>query len=242
MASQALNLVRTDLPKSNLFNYLPTFEEIAYQGQPIEHVQHFRAVREGQACSLLAVTTIRKDEDFLWAAAKDLLDRSMKQASTTMRGVHLFDLLTFDFHKEMKTFNFAELAQVLANTSFKLQPGEQRLVRYSSVYGLLQKMSEAHWGKIVFKTSVEVFPDKPSFLFTLVSRILKSVEFAHDPVMVLVNDLSTHPLFEPGNEQQKTFLDDLIAKQAKSAIEFPPEVYVQDKTGVRELFSGTVVK
>jgi hypothetical protein len=225
-----------------LFNYLPVFEEITYLGQPLEHVQHFHAVREGQACSLLAVTIIRKDEDFLWASAKDLLDRSMKQAALTMRGVHVFDLLTFDFHKEMKTFNFAELAQVLANTSFKLQPGEQRLVRYASVFGLLQKMSEAHWGKIVFKTSVEVFPDKPSFLFTLVSRILKSVDFAHDPVMVLVNDLSTFPLYDPADEQQKAFLDDLIAKQKKLSIDFPPEVYVQNRRGVRELLSGTVVK
>ena len=57
-----------------------------------------------------------------------------------------------------------------------------------------------------------------------------------------IHVLTDRPLYEPGNDQQKAFLDDLIAKQAKAAIDFPPEVYVQDRTGVRELLSGTVVK
>ena len=60
--------------------------------------------------------------------------------------------------------------------------------------------------------------------------------------MVLVNDLRTYPLHDPENEKQKTFLDDLIAGQAKNSIECPPEVYIQDQRGVRELFSGIVVK
>jgi hypothetical protein len=116
------------------------------------------------------------------------------------------------------------------------------LIKYSSVYGMLQKMVDESWGKIIFKTAVELFNDKPNFLFALVSKILKTVEFTHEPVMVLVNDLSTYPLHDPENEKQKAFLDDLIAAQAKNSIEFPPEVYIQDQRGVRELFSGTVVK
>ncbi len=75
MAFPAINLVKTEFPASNLFNYLPRFEEIYYQGNPVDRVQLFTAVREGQACKLLAVTIIRKDEDFLWASTRDLLDR-----------------------------------------------------------------------------------------------------------------------------------------------------------------------
>jgi hypothetical protein len=64
MAFEAMNLAKTEFPTSNLFNYLPRFEEIYYQGNPIDRVQLFKAVREGQECKLLAVTIIRKDEDF----------------------------------------------------------------------------------------------------------------------------------------------------------------------------------
>ncbi len=159
-----------------------------------------------------------------------------------MRGIHTFDLLTFDVHQETEKFNCRELTQLLVNSSLRLKAGEQMLIRYSSVYGMLQKMVDEPWGKIIFKTAVECFNDKPNFLFALVKKILKTVEFAHEPVMVLVNDLSTYPLHDPYNEQQKAFLDDLIAAQAKNSIEFPPEVYIQDQNGVRELFSGTVVK
>jgi len=242
MAFEAINLVKTEFPSSNLFNYLPRFEEIYYQGNPIDRVQLFKAVREGQACKLLAVTIIRKDEDFLWDSTKDLLDRSVKDAASMMRGIYTFDLLTFDVHKETESFNCKELMQVLVNSSLRLKPGEQMLIKYSSVYGMLQKMVDEPWGKIIFKTAVELFNDKPNFLFALVSKILKTVEFAHEPVMVLVNDLSTYPLHDPENEKQKTFLDDLIIAQAKNSIEFPPEVYIQDQRGVRELLSGTIVK
>jgi hypothetical protein len=241
MAFQPINLVKTDFPASNLMHHLPRFEEIFYQGHALDRVQAFKAVREGQECRLLSVTIIRKDEDFLWDSTKDLLGRSIKDAAAIMRGIHTFDLLTFDVHKEQGTFQCGELTQVLVNSSLKLKSGEQMLIKYSSVYGLLQKMVDEPWGKVVFKTAVEVFNDKPNFLFALVSKILKTVEFAHEPVMVLVNDLSTRPLHDPLNAEQKAFLDDLIKRHARSSIEFPPEVFIQDRNGMRELLSSTTV-
>lgn len=237
-----LDLKKTVFPASNLFNYLPVFEEIYYEGHKIPNVQCFKAIREGETCTLMALSIIRKDEDFLWDSTKDLLDRSLKQAAGMTRGIYSFDLLTFDVHKENAGFAPSELASVVANSSFRLKPGEQMLIRYSSVYGLLQKLVDESWGKIAFKTSVEVFNDKPNFLFALVSKILKAAEFAHGPVMVLINDLSTFPLHDPANEKQRSFLDQLITAQAKVSIEFPPEVYIQDNNGVRELLSGTVVR
>ncbi len=241
MAFEAINLAKTEFPTSNLFHHLPRFEEIYYQGNPMDRVQLFKAVREGEECKLLAVTIIRKDEDFLWGSTKDLLGRSIKDAASLMRGIYAFDLLTFDVHKEIESFNCNELAQVLVNSSLTIKPGEQMLIKYSSVYGILQKMVDESWGKIVFKTAVEIFNDKPNFLFALMSKILKTVEFAHTPVMVLVNDLSTHPLHNPQNEEQKAFLDDLITRQKKNSMEFPPEVFIQDQNGLRELLSGAIV-
>ncbi|MBF0478015.1 MAG: hypothetical protein HQL26_00895 [Candidatus Omnitrophica bacterium] len=243
MSIEQINLVKTDFPQSNLFNYLPKFSSIYFKGQALEHVLSFSAERESQECGVLAVTIIRKDENFLWDSTRDLLDRAVKNAAFATRGIYTFNLLTFDLHKENNfKFNHNELAQVLINSSLKLRVGEQVLIKYLSMYGLLQKIGDESWGKIVFKTSVEIFNDKPNFLFALVSRILKTVEFAHNPVLVLVNDLSTFPLYDPANEKQKYFLDKLITEQAKNSIEFPPEVYIQDRHGVRELLSRTVVK
>jgi hypothetical protein len=48
-------------------------------------------------------------------------------------------------------------------------------------------------------------------------------------------------LHDPLNAEQKAFLDDLITRHAKSTIEFPPEVFIQDRNGLRELLSGTAI-
>jgi len=242
MPFNPINLIDAQFQFSSLFNHLPVFDEIYYEGQAQEKVQRYRAVREGQDAILLAVTIIRKDEDFLWDSAEDLLKRAVTQASAKARGVYNFDLLAFDLHKETRVFDHNELAHIIFNHSLKLRPGEQRLIKYCSCYGLLQKLGDESWGKVIFKSAVEVFDDKPTFLFSLVKRLLKDAEFSNNPVIALVNDLSTFPLYNPKDENQQGFLAELVAAQAQSSIEFPPEVYVQDKNGVRELLSGTEIK
>ena len=241
MPFKPINLIDAHFQISNIFNHLPVFDEIYYHGQPKEKIQYYKAIREGQECDLLCVTLIRKDEDFLWEAAEDLLERSVWEATARVRGVYNFDLLTFGIHNVANTFNCTELTHLIVNHSLKLKVGEQRLIKYCSSYGLLQKIADESWGKIIFKTSVEVFNDKPSFLFALVSRMLEAAAFSRNPVAALVNDLSATPLYNPADDKQQGFLAKLIQAQAKSSIEFPPEVYIQDKNGVRELLSQTTV-
>ncbi len=235
MGHPSLNLINLEFDRSNLFQHLPKFESLNYEGHADDKIQRFKAVREGLEWTLLTATIIRRDEDFLWESARDLLDRAIKVAAQRMRGIYTFDLLTFDFHREIKTFNYQEIAQVLVNSSLKLKPGEQALVRYSSCYGLLQKMVEESWGKVVFETAVEVFRDKPSFLYTLLKRMLNKSEFARGPVIALVNDLSLKPLFDPADEIQKSFLEKFLTEKANCSIDFPPEVYLQDRNGLREI-------
>ena len=237
-----LNLIDNHFQNSNLFAHLPILDEIYYLGHPEGKVQKFKAVREDQTCVLFALTLIRKNEDFLWASAEDFLTRSMIEAASRVHGIYTFDLLTFDIHREVKTFNYNELQQLIINHSRKMTPGEQRLVKYSSAYGILQKAVEEHWGKITFKTSVEVFKHQPQQLDTVVRGLFRIAGMPHGPLILLINDLSNNPLFNPNDQTQQKLLKQAIERRAESFIEFPPEVYVQDRSGVRELLSGTVVK
>ena len=241
MAFKLFNLIDAHFQRSNLFHHLPVFDEIYYQGNPQEKVQQYKAVREGQECRVLAVTLIRKEEDILWASARDLLERSAREAAFRVQGIYSFDLLTFDVHRESNTFHDGEMTQLIVNHSLKTKPGEQRLVKYLSAFGLLQKMVDEPWGKIIFKSSVEVFNDTPKFFYALIKRLLKSTEFSRDPVIILVNDLSMTPVYSPQDEIQQAALKKLLDAQANTCIDFLPEVYVQDRNGVRELMSGTDV-
>ncbi|MCA9409069.1 MAG: hypothetical protein H6755_06670 [Candidatus Omnitrophica bacterium] len=236
-----LNLINGGIQHSNIFLHMPLFDEIFYEGYLEGKVRKYKAVREDQSCRFLVLNVIRKDECIIWDAVQDFLKRSVIEAAVKVRGVYVFDLLTVDIHKEINTFNLNELTTVMINHSQKCQPGQQRLVKYSSVYGLLQKMVHEDWGKISLKTSVEVFKDKPVFLDLLVKQLIKNFEFSHDPGILLLNDLSQSPLFDPQDALQQERLHKMIEAQIPKAIEFPPEVYIQDKNGVRELLSQTVI-
>jgi hypothetical protein len=236
-----LNLIDGGIQNSNLFLHMPLFDEIFYEGYLEGKVRQYRAVREDQPCRILALSVIRKDEDIIWDALEDLFKRCVSDAAARVRGVYTFDLLTVDIHKEVKTFSLAELSQTILKHAQKLAPGATRLVKYSSVYGLLQKLSHQDWGKMTLKASVEVFKDKPSYLDLLVKQLIKDFEFTRDPGILLLNDLSQNPLFDPNDAMQQNRLRQTIAAQIPSTIEFPPEVYIQDKNGARELLSKSVL-
>ncbi len=241
MASQPYNLIDGHFQHSNFFRHLPVFDEIYYEGLAQPKVQAYRAVREGQACRLFGVTIVRQGEDILWGSTRDLIERSVRDVAGAVQGIYHFDLLSFDIHAETRAFRPDELSRLILSHSLKTRPGYQRLIKYSSVYGLLQKIVDEPWGKIVFKAAVEVFRDKPSFLCSLVKRLLPDAGFSREPVIVLIHDMSLTPLWDPDNELQQKSLRRYLDGLARDSVDFLPEIYVQDKNGARELMSGTRV-
>jgi len=171
-----------------------------------------------------------------------LIKRSTFSATSSVHGAYIFDLLTIDIHKEVKTFKHSELSTLIVNTAIKLAPGQTKMIRYSSAYALIQKTVDFEWGKINFKTAVNVFKDKPDYLDLLVKQLLKDFTFSHDPVILLLNDLSQNPIFDPQNQTQQSRLKKIITDHIPQSMEFVPEVYIQDKNGARELLSGSNLK
>lgn len=234
-----MNLIDSGFQHSNLFEHMPLFDEIAYDGHNEDKVRYYKAVREGQSCKILSLSFIRNDEKVLWDAIEDFVKRSTINAVSGVRGVFIFDLLTIDIHRELKTFKHAELTALIANTAVKMPASSIKMIRYSSSYALLHKTIDADWGKITFKTAVNVFKDKPEYLDVLIKQLLKDYMFARDPVILLLNDLSQNPVFDFKNETQQARLKKVIADLIPTSIEFVPEVYIQDKNGARELLSGS---
>ena len=217
---------------------MPIFDEIKSCGFNEGKVRQYKATREDQACTILTLNFIRKDELVLWDAVEDFLKRSTINATSGVHGVYTFDLLTIDIHKEIKTFNHAELSTVIMNVSRKLAAGGIRMVKYSSVYALIHKTIDEDWGKINFKSAVDVFKDKPDYLDILIKQLLKDFQFPRDPVILLLNDLSQNPVFDLQNSMQQTRLKKVMSDLIPTSIEFVPEVYIQDKNGTREILSG----
>ena len=237
-----MDLINYGFQNSNLFAHMPLFDEISYVGHDEDKVRQYKAIRENQTCIILALNFIRHDEKILWDAVEDFLKRSTINAASSVHGAFIFDLLTIDIHKEIKTFKHAELSCVIVNVASKLAPGQISLIKYSSAYALMQKTVDFDWGKIIFKTAVNVFKDKPDYLDLLIKQLLKDFTFSHDPVILLLNDLSQNPIFDLGNQTQQTRIKKVIAELIPNSMEFIPEVYIQDKHGARELLSGSKLK
>lgn len=233
-----MNLIDFGFQNSNLFCRMPLFDEILSLGFYETKVRRYKAVREDQACTILSLSFIRKDELVLWDAVEDLLKRSTINATSSVRGGYIFDLLTIDIHKEIKTFDHAELSTVIVNVSRKLAPGQISMIKYSSVYALIHKTIDVDWGKITFKSAVEVFKDKPEYLDLLIKQLLKDFQFPRDPVILLLNDLSQNPVFDLQNQMQQTRIKKVMNELVPTSIEFIPEVFIQDKNTVKELTCG----
>jgi hypothetical protein len=123
------------------------------------------------------------------------------------------------------------------NVARKLAPGGIKMIKYSSLYALLQKTIDVDWGKITFKSAVNVFKDSPDYLDLLIKQLLKDFRFPHEPVVLILNDLSQNPVFDLKNQMQQTRIKKVITELIPNSMEFVPEVYIQDKNGARELAS-----
>jgi len=234
-----MDLINSGFQKSNLFQHMPLFDEIYYTGHNEDKLRRYKAIREGQPCNILTLNFIRHDEKILWEAVEDFVKRSTISAVSGIRGVYVFDLLTIDIHREIKSFRHSEFASVIVNSAVRLTPGDTKMIKYSSAYALFHKTVDADWGKINFKTAVNVFKDKPDYLDLLIKCFLKDYVYAHEPVILLLNDLSQNPVFDPKNEIQQERIKKVIAGFIPNSIEFIPEVYIQDKADARELLSGS---
>lgn len=236
-----MNLIDFGFQNSNLFQHMPLFDEITYEGHNEEKIRQYKAVREGQACIILALNFIREDEKILWEAIEDFVKRSTISATSSVHGNFIFDLLTIDIHKELKTFKHSEFSTVIINTAGKLSSGQKRMIKYSSAYALFQKTVDSDWGKISFRSTINVFKDKPEYLDLVIKQLLRGFVFPRDPVIILINDLSQNPVFDPKNETQQARLKKVMSELIPNSIEFIPEVYIQDKAGARELLSGSAL-
>jgi len=232
-----INLIEEGIQSSNIFVHLPKFDEITYGDYLEGKVRKYRAIREDLPCNILVLNIIRKNEDIIWKAFQDLIKRSVDDAAAAVSGVYLFDVLTKNIHNEVKTYKAAEVTSVILNHARKCAVGEKRLIKYSSIYGILHKLNAVDWGKITLKTAVEVFKDKDVYLDLMLKKLIKNFEFAHDPGLLMINDLSQNPIFNTEDEMQQKRLSVLMTKQIPTSIEYPPEVYIQDMNGIRELYS-----
>lgn len=232
-----LDFTSSDIHAAPTFVRLPKFERIEFLGFRDGVVQRFKAAREGQEFSLLALNIIRRDEKDFWEACQELLERAVQMAAARMHGVFRLELLNFNIHRELETFNFQDLTQLISNHGARLTPGQKRLIKYSTAYALLTKAVDEEWGKVHFIPGIEVFADEPNRLDKVVGRMWKIAESCPGPRLVVINDLSLTPIYDPSDEDQALRLRKKLPAQGDLFSTDCPEIYINDQRASTELVS-----
>ena len=230
-----MNLISFNFQTSPVISKLFRFESVIYKGEIKPKIQRFEATREGQIFQLITTTVIRKEEGLVWKSCQDLLEYTLKTAQTGMQGIFGFDLLSIDFGQGIDHFNWNELAQLMINRSRKLAVGEECLIQYGSLFGMLKKRVKEDWGKIDLHTAVEVFGKDPEQFDLLVKKLINDSAHLTDPRIIAILDLSREALFKFGLEGQTERLAAFLQKHKDAGGSGLLDIYVIHRDKAVEL-------
>ena len=214
-----MNLIPFNFQTSPVISKLFRFESVIYRGEIKPKVQRFETTREGETFNLVTTTLIRKEESLVWKSCLDMLEFSMKTAASGMQGLFGFDLLSIDFGKGIDHFNWTDLSALIVNRSRKLAVGEETLIQYGSLFGMLKKRVNESWGKIDFHTAVEVFTKDPAQFDLTVKKLINDSSELSDSRIIGILDLSRDPIFKFGSEEQTERLAKLLEKQGSEVLD-----------------------
>lgn len=190
------------------FAKLPPFQSAVYAGEAAEKVLRFKCGQEDKEILVDLVSVIGSEESLVWKSCREMFAYALKLAAQEMKGFFGYELLTADLSRGLAHFNPHDLAQLLTNHAAKMSPGESRLIQYGTFWGLLSKRIPEDWGKIEFKTCVEVYQKPPEQLDGYLLALLKKCGPSAESALV-IHSIGTKSLLQPANEVQSANLKQL---------------------------------
>ncbi len=202
------------ITKSNLdLNELS--QNLSYDGQVAPKLLVFRNKERAFFISRI----ISVEESDAWKACEEMLSYSAKMASSQITGFYGLELISLNLHGGIQNFVSSACTQLIINHAKKMKPGDKSIFQYGSFLLALHKRIDNDWGKIDFKTYVEVFRKPRSQLDLLIKKkcreILKNGSASRQTKSLIIVDLSEDSLFRFGEEEQTERLAGFINKSRK---------------------------
>ena len=220
--------VPTQLPSEFTgFTRLPAFDSVEFRGIIPPSLYHYQLNIGTETRFLFCAWMVLKEESLAWNAFRELLGETFKMAASQMRGFFGLELLFMDLSGGFSSFHPGNLAQLIINHSKKLEPGKQTLIRYASLWMILSQRMAVDWGKIDFKSRVEVI-SKPEQLDLRLKKFLRAtadlVSEARPPLFALF-DLGQAPVLKFGAEEQTARIRRWLEGFQKAGAPVP-EIYI----------------
>jgi len=130
----------------------------------------------GEPMNLSVFSLITEDEKIIFRAFQDFYAGAMRQLSEVVRGYYSFEVLQFFVGDAPRTWT--EFAGLLARHAAKQAVCERRLIQFGSLWGILEKHTEADFGRVESKLKTDFYKSDPAALARRVKKLLSKAASA----------------------------------------------------------------
>ena len=163
---------------------------------------------------------ISVEESEAWKACEEMLSHSVKMAASMVKGFYGLELISLKLRQGIQGFEASAFTQLLLKHAGKLEPGDKEVFQYGSFLFRLSKRIPNDWGKIEFKTYVDIIRKPRGELDLFVKKkgsdIIKELAAAPSQKNLVICDLGQESLFRFGEEPQTERLAKFLTKSRDS--------------------------
>jgi len=150
----------------------------------------YRALNlDGKEIQVSVFSLISEDEKIIFRAFQDWYAGALRQVSAVVRGYYTFEVLQFFVGDAPRSW--AEFSDLLIRHASKQAVLEQRLIQFGSLWGVLERHTEADFGRVESKLKTDFFKPQPESFARKLNKLLAKQKI-DEARLVLFKDESAH--------------------------------------------------
>lgn len=125
---------------------------------------------DGDPVNLNIFSLMAEDEKIIFRAFQDFYAGAMRQLSEVVRGYFSFEVIQFFVGDAPRSWS--EFAGLLARHAAKQNVSERRLIQFGSLWGILEKHTEADFGRVESKLKTDFYKNSAAALARRINKVL----------------------------------------------------------------------
>ncbi len=228
-------LLHHDFCHTLFLRNLPAVQNVLWLGETPSGDRSFEIFTETGVKRVHLAELILAEERALWDSVKEIFDFAIREAEAQLYGTFSLELISAGERDKLRNFDGRNLGSLLLNHGRALNPGEERIFPYSSLWLAFKKLVPADWGKIRFQHGMTVYSQERAKFDLFIKKRLQEAAAEEIPTWVVIRDFSQNALFRFGEEDQTSRLRKVLEKNREFFPEKIPGVLMVEESRVVDL-------
>lgn len=201
-----------DFYHGSIFKQLPQVSRAVYLSEAPSGARLFEIETQEGIRRLHLLEIIQSDEKEIWESVKDVIGFALKEAETRLFGTFSLELITVGERVKFRNLDPRAFAELLINHGRIMNPGEEKIFSYSSLWLRFQKRVPGDWGKIRFQHGICIYSGERAKLDLILKKQIQEASGNVSPTWILIRDFSGDPVFRFGEEPQTERISKMLTK------------------------------